>query len=274
MTAPPPSRGRRPAGGGQPPGGGVAMGERVRQDLAGRVQLRRRRDLRRRAVRGRGRGRAGGYPARRGRGRHPRPAAARRPGGPRAACPDRPQDPRRDRRADGDPPGQSRRQVSFAGTDYRAGRLGPGHASMSPSSPGRSSYPGTARSSGSTRSATTGPASSARSPTPKAAPAARTPPSAMSASYRNSHVAQVPQLDSLSDSPGRQDSLGRPTRVSREMPGFAGGNPSLPTVALGRLQPRSRPVAIRTRDDGVDRPGRSPAIRVTTRGSGTSSGTG
>jgi hypothetical protein len=32
-------------------------------------------------------------------------------------------------------------------------------------------------------------------PTPKAAPAARTPPPAMSASYRNSDVARVPELD-------------------------------------------------------------------------------
>jgi len=39
------------------------------------------------------------------------------------------------------------------------------------------------------------PASSARSPTPKAGPAARTPPPALSPSYRNSPGARVPELD-------------------------------------------------------------------------------
>ena len=76
--------------------------------------------------------------------------------------------------------------VSFAGTAYPAGRRWARQPSTSRSWPGRCSCPRTARSSGSTRSATTAPASSARSPTPKAAPAARTPPPALSPSYRNS----------------------------------------------------------------------------------------
>ena len=75
--------------------------------------------------------------------------------------------------------------VSFAGTGYRPAAAGPARPSTSRSWPGRCSCPGTARSSGSTRSGTTGPASSARSPTPKDAPAARTPPPALSPSYRN-----------------------------------------------------------------------------------------
>lgn len=47
---------------------------------------------------------------------------------------------------------------------------------------------------------------SAPSPTPKAAPAARTPPSDMSASCRNSPVAQVPELDRAA--PGGPDAPG------------------------------------------------------------------
>ena len=75
--------------------------------------------------------------------------------------------------------------VSFAGTDSRPAAAGPARPSTCPSWSGRCSYPGTAGSSGSTRSGTTGPASSARSPTPKDTPAARTPPPALSPSYRN-----------------------------------------------------------------------------------------
>ena len=86
--------------------------------------------------------------------------------------------------------------VSFAGTPYAVrAALGPHRHRGRRSSPGRCSSPKTASSSGSTRSATTGPASSAPSPTPRAAPGGRTPPPAMSPSYRNSAVARVPELD-------------------------------------------------------------------------------
>src|ERR1039457_5199081 len=72
---------------------------------------------------------------------------------------------------------------------------GPASRSTSRSWPGRCSCPATARSSASTPSATTAPGNSARSPTRRAGPAGRTPPPAMSPSYRNSSVAQVPELD-------------------------------------------------------------------------------
>jgi transposase InsO family protein len=73
---------------------------------------------------------------------------------------------------------------------------GPTPRSRCPSSPHQCNCPRTARSSASTRSATTAPANSAHSPTPTAAPAARTPPSAMSPRNRNHTVAHVPELDS------------------------------------------------------------------------------
>jgi hypothetical protein len=71
--------------------------------------------------------------------------------------------------------------------------------------------------------------------------------------------------------PGRQSWRGRPARVSREVRGSTTGTGSLPYRRAGtRFQLRSRPVAIRTRDDDMDRPGYRSATRVTTRGSGTS----
>jgi hypothetical protein len=86
--------------------------------------------------------------------------------------------------------------ISFAGTDYQAGRSWARQSiDVTIVAGSVQLYPGTARSSGSTRSGTTGPASSARSPTPKDAPAARTPPPALSPSYRNLFVARVPELD-------------------------------------------------------------------------------
>jgi hypothetical protein len=85
--------------------------------------------------------------------------------------------------------------VSFAGTGYQAGRRWARQAIDVSIVAGSVQRPGTARSSGCTRSGTTGPASPARSPTPKAGPAARTPPPGLPPSYRNPDVARVPELD-------------------------------------------------------------------------------
>ena len=68
----------------------------------------------------------GGHPARRGRGRHPRPAAARGPGRPGAAGPGRPAGPGRHRRADGDPAGQRHRRDHLRRQDL------PGRAALGP----------------------------------------------------------------------------------------------------------------------------------------------
>jgi hypothetical protein len=85
--------------------------------------------------------------------------------------------------------------VTFAARPTRPGAAGRTPPSTAPSSPDQSSCPKTARSSGSTPSATTGPKNSARSPTPKAGRGGRTPQPAMSPSYRNPSVAQAPELD-------------------------------------------------------------------------------
>ncbi len=111
--------------------------------------------VRGRASRGRGRGRADRHPApRRGRG-HACPAAAHRQAdrAPRA-------------------PVAARARDATAGLTVTRLADAAGHVSRSrcPSSPPQSSCPRTARSSGSTRSGTTEPASSARSPTPKGRP--------------------------------------------------------------------------------------------------------
>jgi transposase InsO family protein len=63
--------------GGQAACRGIPVGQRRRQDLPGRVLLPCRGDLRRGARRGRRGRRAGGHPARRGRGRHARPTVPR-----------------------------------------------------------------------------------------------------------------------------------------------------------------------------------------------------
>ena len=131
--------------------------------------------------------------------------------------------------------------VSFAGTGYRPAAAGPARPSTSRSWPGRCSCPGTARSSGSTRSGTTGPASSARSPTPKDAPAARTPPPALSPSYRNPFVARVPELDRRSCL--EIVSCGPTMRADR---GGAGG---LPYRRVGMRFNEGVAGGLRTRDD-------------------------
>jgi hypothetical protein len=73
-------------------------------------------------------------------------------------------------------------------------------------------------------------------------------------------------------------SVSGPTELARSAregePGDArlrGGNRRLPCRRTGtRFQPRSCPAAIRTRDDGADRPGYHPATGIATGGSGTS----
>jgi len=88
----------------------------------GRVLLCGRRDLRWRAGRGRGRRRLGGHPARRGRGRHARPAAARGPRRPGAAGPGGAEGPGRDCRADRTRLANNTGVVTFADKTYPAGR--------------------------------------------------------------------------------------------------------------------------------------------------------
>jgi len=76
--------------------------------------------------------------------------------------------------------------VSFAGTDYQAGRRWARQSIDVSIVAGSVPLSRDGKIIRSTRSGTTGPASSARSPTPEAGPAARTPPPALSPSYRNS----------------------------------------------------------------------------------------
>ena len=160
---------RRPAG--------VTRWVNAPRRITCRVLLHGRRDLRRRAGRGGRGGRAGGDLSR----RVLIATHAQRSGQDQ---PDRPPRARSTRRARDATAGLTVTRLADAngvsaspGRTTRPGGAGPASPSTSPSSPGRSSCPRTARSSGSTRSATTGPTSTAPSPTPEVDPAARTQPS-------------------------------------------------------------------------------------------------